>query len=99
VRKFLFLLIILVAIGFGVRTAIAPAPAVELQPQVSVLGKATPLSIRASDKKGLRRVSVLVEQEGKKFPAFLVEPSKTTEGKWDFVAGSSKIPQLHDGKA
>jgi murein DD-endopeptidase MepM/ murein hydrolase activator NlpD len=101
VRKVLLLLIALVIlVPVAILLTRSATPVVDLQSPVSSLGQATPVTIHVRDPRGVRKVTVSVEQNGAVYPVWeLALPSKMAENTWSFVAGIKTTPQLKDGKA
>ncbi len=85
-------------VGFVVMRSATPV--VNLTSPVSVLGQATPISVRVSDPNGVRALAASVEQGGASYPVWqLAQPSTEADSTWKFTAGVKTIPQLKDGKA
>ena len=76
------------------------APVIDMPSPVTILGQATPITVRVRDSRGVRRLAAFVEQNGARYRVWeLAQPSRVTEGTWTFTAGVSTTPQLKDGKA
>ena len=87
--------------------ALSVTPVVQLQPQVTALGVATPLTLQVSDRHGIREAVVSVEQNGIRYSAWETkQPARrifwqrgVPDSVWNLVAGTKNMPQLKDGKA
>ena len=92
------LLVIVVPIVFVV--ARSATPSLDLPTQVSTIGQATPITVHATDPRGIRGVSASVVQNGASYPVWqMAQPSKAKEATWNFSVGVKTTPQLKDGKA
>jgi murein DD-endopeptidase MepM/ murein hydrolase activator NlpD len=75
-------------------------PVVDLASSVTVLGPATPMTIRVRDPHGVRRVTASVEQNGTRYQVWETsQPSAGADSTWNFTAGVKTTPQLRDGNA
>ena len=75
-------------------------PTVEPVSPVTVLGQATPISIRVRDRHGVRRVTAFAEQNGARYQVWEESPPSTLmDSTLTFTAGVKTTPQLKDGKA
>jgi len=107
VKTFLIILVVVVATGLVLLVAFSATPVVRLQPQVTALGVATPLTLQVSDRHGIREAVVSVEQNGIRYSAWETkQPARrifwqgsVPDSVWNLVAGSKSVPQLKDGKA
>ena len=91
-------LVILLPIAF--LAARSATPVIDLPSAVTYVGQSTPISIRAQDPRGIRRLTASLEQNGTQYPVFEVaQPSKSPENTWNFTAGTKSTPQLQQGKA
>jgi murein DD-endopeptidase MepM/ murein hydrolase activator NlpD len=101
VRKaLLVILVLLVITPIVVVVARSATPVIELPAQLNMLGQATPVSVRVTDPRGIRRISATVEQNGTVFPVWqTTQPSKDKDESLNFTAGVKTTPQLKDGKA
>jgi murein DD-endopeptidase MepM/ murein hydrolase activator NlpD len=107
VRTVLSLLFVVIALPVVLLLALSATPVVHLQPLVTALGAATPLTLEASDPYGIRKVKVSIEQNGLRYSAWETkQPARrifwqrgVPDSVWNFVAGTRTIPQLKDGKA
>jgi len=87
--------------------ALSATPVVQLRPQVTALGVATPLTLQVSDRHGVREAVVSVEQNGIRYSAWETkQPARrifwqrsVPDSVWNLVAGTKNVPQLKDGKA
>ncbi len=100
-KLILLVIVVLVVIVplafFALRSA---TPVVELDPSITSLGQATPITVHVRDPRGVRAVQAFVEQNGMRYPVFnLDQPMKTAESTWNFTAGVKTTPQLQAGKA
>lgn len=94
----LLLLLILFPIAFVlIRTA---RPVVDLVSPVTVVGQATPITIKVRDPRGARSVTASLEQNGARYQVWeAAEGSGDADTTWNFTAGVKTTPQLRDGKA
>jgi murein DD-endopeptidase MepM/ murein hydrolase activator NlpD len=107
VKTALIMLVGVIALSVVLLLALSATPVVRLQPLVTALGTATPLTIQASDPHGIRKAVVWVEQNGVRYSAWeTTRPARRifwTRGvpdtTWNVVVGSKTTPQLKDGKA
>jgi murein DD-endopeptidase MepM/ murein hydrolase activator NlpD len=91
-------LLILLPIAFVVVQAATPV--VDLASSVTVLGKATPITIHVRDPHGIRRVTASVEQNGTRYQVWeAAQPSTEPDSTWNITAGVNATPQLRDGNA
>src|ERR1700751_1374128 len=75
-------------------------PIVNLPSPVTVLGQATPISVRVSDGYGVRSATASVEQNGTSYPVWQsAQATKDADSTFKFTAGVKSTPQLKDGKA
>ena len=58
--------------------ALSATPVVQLQPQVTALGVATPLTLQVSDRHGVRKAVVSVEQNGIRYSAWETQAAGAT---------------------
>ena len=76
------------------------APVVDLPSPVTTLGQATPITVHVGDPHGVRTLAAFVEQNGARYRVWeIAQPSRATDGTWNFTAGVKTAPQLKDGKA
>jgi hypothetical protein len=88
--------------------ALSATPAIAVDPPVKAIGASTPVQVEVTDPYGLRRLTVLVEQNGARYTVFdqhhpahrlwfmrLREAPRTT----GFRAGKQQAPALRVGKA
>jgi len=101
VKKVIFILILAAVVWFLVIPVVrATKPSIELASPVAVLGPATPIAVHVQHPKGVRAVTVGVEQNGSNYRLWeLTQPSKGADETFNFVAGAKTTPQLKDGKA
>jgi murein DD-endopeptidase MepM/ murein hydrolase activator NlpD len=100
VRKVVIFIAAVVAVSLLVVVWRSVPPVVELVSPVTVLGQATPISIRVRDRHGVRRVTAVVEQNGARYQVWEEsQPSALIDSTWTFTAGVKTTPQLEDGKA
>lgn len=94
----LIALVVLLPIAFLlVRSA---TPIVELPSPVHVIGQATSITVHVRDPRGVRTLAAFVEQNGARYRVWeIAQPSRETDGTWNFTAGIRTTPQLQDGKA
>ncbi len=106
-KTFLIILVLVMATAVVLLLALSATPVVQLQPQVTALGVATPLTLQVSDRHGIRKAVVSVEQNGIRYSAWeKQEPARlifwqqsVPDSIWNLVAGTKTMPQLKDGKA
>ena len=66
-------LIVTIAAGYLLSTT----PSVEIKPAVTVIGEETPVTVHAASNHGIRRVTAIIEQNGKRYPVYEVtEPAR-----------------------
>jgi murein DD-endopeptidase MepM/ murein hydrolase activator NlpD len=107
VKTFLIILVVAMATAVVLLLALSVTPVVQLQPQVTALGVATPLTLQVSDRHGIREAVVSVEQNGIRYSAWETkQPARlifwqrgVPDSVWNLVAGTKNMPQLKDGKA
>ena len=103
----IIIFIFLAAVAIVALLVLSVSPVLVLAPAVTVLGQATPVSVRVSDPHGVRRLAAYVEQNGARYQlAEQMQPARrilwkrhVSDGTWDFTAGAKATPQLKDGKA
>jgi hypothetical protein len=87
--------------------AMSAHTALALAPTVTTIGISTPVSVKASNPHGERRVAAYVEQNGSRYPLF-EKSDPATRLFWQrnapprlymFDAGKTKAPNLKEGKA
>ena len=72
----------------------------DLPSPVTTIGQATPITVHVHDPHGVRKLAAFVEQNGAQYRLWeIAQPSRETDGTWNFTAGTSTTPQLQDGKA
>ncbi len=100
-KKVILLLVVVVLVWFLVLPiARAKKPVVELMSAPAVLGQATPFSVHVSHPKGVRQVSAVLEQNGKRYQVFVLpQPSTQPDMTFNFETGAKSVPQLVDGQA
>jgi len=101
VRKVLLVVVLLViVVPIVIVVARSATPVVDITDQVSTIGQATPINVHVADPRGVRNMTVSVEQNGTNYPVWqMTQPSKTKEAAFSFTAGVRTAPQLKDGKA
>jgi murein DD-endopeptidase MepM/ murein hydrolase activator NlpD len=107
VKTFLIIVVVVMATAAVLLLALSATPVVHLQPQVTALGVATPLTLQVSDRHGIREAVVSVEQNGIRYSAWETkQPARrifwqrgVPDSVWNLVAGTKNMPQLKDGKA
>ena len=75
-------------------------PSLDVTSSVSVVGQATPVTVRVHDSHGVSKLTAIIEQNGTQYPAW--QSSGTTKGPdsdFSFNVGVKTTPQLRDGKA
>ena len=106
-KTFLIIVVVVMATAAVLLLALSATPVVHLQPQVTALGVATPLTLQVSDRHGIREAVVSVEQNGIRYSAWETkQPARrifwqrgVPDSVWNLVAGTKNMPQLKDGKA
>jgi murein DD-endopeptidase MepM/ murein hydrolase activator NlpD len=106
-RTFLFILFLLVVVPIVALFTMSSSPMVAMAPSLTAIGQATPISVQVSDPHGIRKIVVLIEQEGTQHsvgeatePAHRFSWQRNVPDKtWSFIAGAKTSPQLKDGKA
>jgi murein DD-endopeptidase MepM/ murein hydrolase activator NlpD len=101
VRKTLLAVILLVIIvPVVIVVARSATPSISFPAPISTIGQVTPVTVHATDPRGIRSISATVEQDGASYPVWqMAQPSKAKEATWKFTAGVKTTPQLKDGKA
>jgi len=101
VRKvFVVVLVILVLLSIGLLIARSATPVVDVPSPVTSLGQTTPITVHVRDPRGIRRLVASVEQNGVQYHVWeAAQPSRVTDGIWNFTAGINSTPQLKEGKA
>jgi murein DD-endopeptidase MepM/ murein hydrolase activator NlpD len=101
VRKInIAVLAIVVLLPIALKLALSAPPVVDLSSPVTTLGQATPITVHVRSAKGVRSLAAFVEQNGTRYRVWeLAQPSRLSDGTWNFTAGTSTTPQLQDGKA
>src|SRR5450432_2147465 len=106
-RTFLFILFLLVVLPIVALFTMSSSRMVALATSLTSIGQATPISVQVSDPHGIRKIVVLIEQEGTQHsvgeatePAHRFSWQRNVPDKtWSFIAGAKTSPQLKDGKA
>jgi murein DD-endopeptidase MepM/ murein hydrolase activator NlpD len=100
VRKALVIVIVVVLLPIALLLASSATPVVDLPSPVTTIGQSTPITVHVHVPHGVRSVSAFVEQNGARYRLWeSAQPSRATDGTWNFTAGISTTPQLRDGKA
>ena len=98
----IFVLVIAVAVLLAIALLLtrSAAPVVDLPSPVTTLGQATPITVHVRDPRGVRSLAAFVEQNGARYRVWeAAQPSRVTDGTWNFMAGINTTPQLKEGKA
>ena len=103
----LVIFVVVILLPIALLLLFSATPTVQVQPLVTALGTATPLTIVAGDPHGVRKLAVSIEQHGEYYGAFEAkQPPRrifwqrgVPDGVWNVVLGTKTIPQLKDGKA
>ena len=91
---------VVVLLAIGLLLARSATPVVDLSSPVTTLGQATPITVHVRDPRGVRSLAAFVEQNGARYLVWeAAQPSRVTDGTWNFTAGVKATPQLKDGKA
>ena len=99
-RAIVAVIVIAVLLTVAVLSIRSATPVLDLLFPVASIGQATPITLHARDKRGVRKATAFVEQNGARFPVWeLAQPSPATDNTWSFVVGVKTIPQLRDGNA
>ncbi len=100
-KKILVVLVLVALVWFLVLPIVrATKPVLTLAAPPSVLGQATPFTVRVQHPKGVRSITATVEQGGKTFHVWsLAQPTKQADSTFNFEAGVKTTPQLQDGLA
>jgi murein DD-endopeptidase MepM/ murein hydrolase activator NlpD len=101
VRKVILLILVLAVVApFVFLIARSATPQIEVNPQVTVVGEATPVTVRVHDPRGVRHMAAFVEQGGARYAASENSlATKTADSDWNFTLGVKSAPQLHEGDA
>jgi peptidase M23-like protein len=106
-RTFLLIVFFLFIIPVMILWTMSASPVVSLPASLTAVGQATPVSVHVADPHGIRKVTLLVEQNGAEYKAGEVtEPSRhfrwqrnVAARDWNFIVGAKSTPQLKDGQA
>lgn len=106
-RTFLWFVFFLIILPITVLWTMSASPAVSLPASLTALGQATPVSVHVDDRHGVRKVSVLIEQNGNEYKAAeTTRPARRfrwqrnlAASDWNFTIGAKSTPQLRDGQA
>ena len=106
-RTFLFVVFFLFILPVMILWTMSASPVVSLPASLTALGQATPVSVHVADPHGIRKVAVLVEQNGAEYkvgeatqPAQRFHwPRNVAAADWNFTVGAKSTPQLKDGQA
>ncbi len=106
-RTLLLIVFILFILPVLILWTMSASPAVTLPASVTALGQATPISVHVADPHGIRKVSVLVEQNGTEYRmAEASAPARrfrwqrnVADHDYKFTVGVKTTPQLKDGQA
>jgi hypothetical protein len=106
-RTFLFVVFFLFILPVMILWTMSASPVVSLPASLTALGQATPVSVHVADPHGIRKVAVLVEQNGAEYKVGeATEPSRrfhwprnVAAADWNFTVGAKSTPQLKDGQA
>lgn len=75
-------------------------PVVDVNPAVTTIGQATPISVHVHDGHGVSKVTLTLTQNGAKFETSRGETaSKEKDPTFNFTVGTKSYPQLRDGVA
>ncbi len=100
-RKIIIAVIAVVVLSpIALKLALSATPVVDLSFPVTTLGQATTITVHVRDPRGVRRLAAFVEQNGARYRVWeLAQPSRVSDGTWNFTAGINTTPQLQEGKA
>jgi murein DD-endopeptidase MepM/ murein hydrolase activator NlpD len=101
VRKIIVVVIAIAALLTIVLVIVRSAtPVLDIPASVTFLGQATPITVHVHDPRGVRSVTVSVEQNGAKYHVWdAPKPSSDADNTYTFSAGVKTTPQLQNGKA
>ena len=99
-KVLLAVVVVVILVPIIIVIARSATPAIDLPTQITTIGQATPITVHVANKRGVRSVNAIIEQNGTSYPIWqMAQPSKTKEATWNFTAGVKTTPQLKDGKA
>ena len=76
-RVALIIIAIIILLPLTLLLALSVTPAIEIDPPVTALGTATPVSVRIADPHGVKRVAAFVEQNGNRSEVYnTTKPSR-----------------------
>jgi murein DD-endopeptidase MepM/ murein hydrolase activator NlpD len=101
VRKIIVVVIAIAALLTIVLVIVRSAtPVLDIPASVTFLGQATPITVHVHDPRGVRSVTVSVEQNGAKYHVWdAPKPSSDADNTYTFSAGVKTTPQLQNDKA
>ena len=100
-------IVVLIVAAFGCLFALSGHSDLSIDPPVTAVGLATPVTVKIVNPHGVRAVSAYVEQDGARYTVF-EQKNPSTRFFWHrheppvsytFVAGKDKAPSLKEGKA
>ena len=99
-KAILAVILLVIVVPIVIVVARSATPSIDFPAPVNTIGQVTPISVHATDPRGVRNISATVEQNGASYPVWrLAQPSNVKEATWNFTAGVKTTPQLKDGKA
>lgn len=101
------IVVALVVVGVGLLFATSGHTTLSLSPDVKTIGVSTPITLKATNPHGERRVSAYIEQGGARYPIFEKDEAATrlmwqhnaSPKLYMFDAGKTKAPNLKEGQA
>ncbi len=99
VRKVLLVVLVVIVAGIAVIFFLSATPAIDLPNAGSTLGQKTGFTVHVQDKRGVKKASAVVEQNGAQYPVWtLPRPTKAADV-IENITVVLKSTQLKDGKA
>jgi murein DD-endopeptidase MepM/ murein hydrolase activator NlpD len=106
-RYLLIFLIVLLAVALSL-VLLSSGTILKLDPPVTAIGAATPVQVRVENPHGIRRLTAIIEQDGKSYTVAEQHETSHRVMFWrshlgpqlrHFLAGKQQAASLHDGKA
>jgi murein DD-endopeptidase MepM/ murein hydrolase activator NlpD len=106
-----YLLIVVIVLVLAVPLALvllSTGTTLKIDPPVTAIGAATPVQVQIENPHGIRRLTAIIEQDGKSYTVADVHEAAHRVMFWrshlgpqirHFLAGKQQAPALHDGKA
>ncbi len=99
-RKLLLLIVVVIIVLPVALFVRSTTPVLDVPPYVTTLGQSTPIVVHVVNKRGVRKLTAAIEQNGARYEVWqLPAPSSKAEEEFKFNAGTTTTPQIKDGKA